>query len=145
MFEKKCFKTPFRMLAFVSGLLATSSVSAALAEETAIGLKEYTNSCMVCHGEDGTGNGAMAETLTVKPADLTVIAKNNDGVFPLLEVFQIVDGRTQVRGHGTDAMPIWGSRYSEDIGDTYGPYGAEQVIRARLLELVFYIQSIQMM
>ena len=33
--------------------------------------------------------------------DLTTIAAENDGVFPLLDVFQIVDGRSVVGAHGS--------------------------------------------
>jgi hypothetical protein len=28
----------------------------------------------------------------------------------MLQVIQIIDGRTGVRGHGSE-MPVWGSRY----------------------------------
>ena len=58
-------------------------------------------------------------------------------------VFQVIDGRALVSGHGARDMPVWGNRYQEDIGNTYGPYGGEQAVRARVLELVYYIQSIQ--
>ncbi|NNE80419.1 MAG: hypothetical protein HKN18_09125 [Silicimonas sp.] len=90
----------------------------------------------------------MAEFLSVEPTDLTVISKNNEGVFPLLEVFQIVDGRTVVGAHGVRntegwEMPVWGARYREQIGSKYGDYGSESAVRARVLELVYYIQSIQ--
>lgn len=122
--------------------------AAANAEEDLIGSAEYEYSCLTCHGVGGRGDGPMAEFLTVEPSDLTAIAKENDGVFPLLDVFMVIDGRTTVGAHGVRQtegweMPVWGARYKEDIGDKYGPFGAEQVIRARVLELVFYLQSIQ--
>lgn len=124
---------------------ASTSVSA---EEDLIGADEYEASCLSCHGVGGRGDGPMAEYLSVTPSDLTAISKNNDGVFPLLEIFQIIDGRTVVGAHGvrqTDRweMPVWGSRYKADAGTKYGPYGGETAVRARILELVFYIQSIQ--
>lgn len=104
---------------------------------------EYMNSCAVCHGASGRGDGNLVNFLTVKPTDLTKLSANNDGKFPFLEVFQVVDGRTQVGGHGERDMPVWGSRYQEDIGETYGPYGGEAAVRARVLELVYYIQTLQ--
>lgn len=118
------------------------------AEEGLIGADEYEASCLACHGVGGKGNGPMAEFLSVKPTDLTVISKNNDGVFPLLEIFQIVDGRTVVGSHGVRntegwEMPVWGARYREQTGDKYGEYGSETAVRARILELVFYIQAVQ--
>ena len=60
-----------------------------------------------------------------------------------MQVFQVIDGRSLVSGHGTREMPIWGRRYQEEVGEKYGPYGGEIAIRARVLELVYYIQSIQ--
>lgn len=130
----------------VAGLLA--GPAAVDAEEDLIGADEYQVSCLACHGVGGRGDGPMAEYLTVQPADLTEIAKNNDGVFPVLEVFQVIDGRTVVGAHGireTEGweMPVWGSRYKAEAGDKYGPYGGELAVRARILELVFYIQAIQ--
>lgn len=108
-----------------------------------IGADEYTISCAVCHGADAKGDGEFARFLTVKPPNLTVLAKGNNGVFPFLKVFQTVDGRTMVGGHGTREMPIWGRRYGEEVGEKFGPYGGEIAVRARVLELVFYLQSIQ--
>ncbi|MBR9869241.1 MAG: cytochrome c [Oceanospirillales bacterium] len=121
------------------------------AEEELIGADEFRRSCVSCHGIGGKGDGPMAEFLTPKPADLTVIAKNNNGQYPAMRtgqypffrVFQIIDGRTLVSGHGDRVMPVWGSRYKEEAGDMYGPMGSEKAIRGRILELVYYIQQIQ--
>ena len=44
--------------------------------------------CAACHGLDGKGSGPVAPTLKIKPADLTVIAKNNGGKFPEARVTQ---------------------------------------------------------
>ena len=120
----------------------------AQAEEDLIGADEYQASCLACHGVGGKGDGPMADFMSVKPSDLTVISKNNEGAFPLLDVFHIVDGRTFVGAHGVpdavgNEMPVWGARYKEQIGDKYGVYGSETAVRARILELVFYIQAIQ--
>ena len=104
---------------------------------------EFQSSCAVCHGETGHGDGNLAAYLTVKPADLTKLTANNHGEFPFLKVFQVIDGRTLVSGHGDRAMPVWGTRYQQDIGETFGPYGGEIAVRARVLDLVYYIQSIQ--
>jgi mono/diheme cytochrome c family protein len=123
----------------------------AVAEKDPIGADEYRVSCLTCHGADGKGNGPTAKYLTVKPADLTVLSKNNTGqypdfkagTFPFFHVFQVIDGRTLVAAHGDRSMPIWGNRYQQDAGETYGPMGSEKAIRGRILELVYYIQGIQ--
>lgn len=132
----------------VGGMAMVAGSGIALAEEDLIGADEYEYSCLACHGVGGRGNGPMAEFLSVAPSDLTLLTQENDGVFPLLEIFHVIDGRTVVGPHGgreTEGweMPVWGARYRAEQDGKYGPYGGEQAVRARVLELVFYIQSIQ--
>ncbi len=117
---------------FVAAIGASNIVTA---EEELIGSEEFRNSCASCHGVGGRGDGDLAQFLTVKPTDLTTLAKSNDGVYPFLRVFQIIDGRTQVAGHGERAMPVWGDRYKLENAEAY--------TRARILELVYYVQNIQ--
>lgn len=116
---------------------------AALADDA--GEREYMNSCASCHGVDGKGNGpvASAYAMTIgKP--LTRLAAENDGVFPMLDVIQIIDGRQGVRGHGTDAgMPVWGAVYKAPLAGEIGPYAAEIAVRGRILSLAYYLESIQ--
>ena len=109
----------------------------------AAGAAEFRISCAVCHGERARGDGPLAEFLTVKPADLTTLSKQNSGQFPAQEVLDAIDGRTLVRGHGTREMPAWGVRYEADVGKEYGPYGGEAMVKAQIMELVDYLQSIQ--
>ena len=126
-------------------LLAMALPSAsAIADDNVIGANEYRISCQVCHGEKGRGDGPMAKVLTVKPSDLTQISKNNGGIFPLLKIMHIIDGRPLIAAHGDGReMPIWGARYKAEQGGAYGPYGGEMAVRARVLELVFYVQTLQ--
>jgi len=47
------------------------------------------------------GGGPVSEELKTRPADLTALAKNNNGVFPYDRVYQMIDGRnTTVASHG---------------------------------------------
>lgn len=129
-------------IALVAGFMFGSGV--ANAEEELIGSNEYRVSCASCHGIGGKGDGNMAKFLTVKPTDLTMLAKSTgDGVYPFLKVFQTIDGRSQVSGHGDRAMPVWGDRYKLEDVKKYGSFGGEAATRARVLELVYYLQSIQ--
>lgn len=73
--------------------------------------------------------------MAVKPTDLTALMKSNDSVYSSLRVFQIIDGKTRVAGHGERAMPVWGDRYKLEDAKAY--------TRARILELVYYIQNLQ--
>ena len=102
---------------------------------------EYQNSCAVCHGVDGKGQGPMGSVLTVRPADLTVLSKKNSGTFPFWRTYRTIDGREEVRGHGTREMPLWGDRFRSQAGgnDT----GSRAQAAGRLLGLVFYLQHIQ--
>jgi hypothetical protein len=90
-----------------------------------------------------TAYGPLAAFLTVMPADLTALSRRNNGRFPSDRVSETIDGRMQVKGHGTREMPVWGTRYEADIARQYGPYGSEAMVQARILELVRYLQSIQ--
>jgi len=106
--------------------------------------QEYLNSCASCHGIDGRGAGFLTRVFRgVDPGDLTQLAKNNGGEFPFLEVFQVIDGRTQVAAHGDREMPVWGDRYKVQMDDRYGAFGSEPMVRARVLELVYFIQWLQ--
>ncbi len=123
------------------GLLALSS--SALAQDEPSGMREYMNACAVCHGESGMGDGPMAEHLEIDVPSVTTLKKQNDGVFPFLQTFMIIDGRTGVRGHGTGMMPVWGDRYKATAEAMGGMFNAEVMARGRLLSLVYYLESIQ--
>jgi mono/diheme cytochrome c family protein len=107
---------------------------------------EFRNSCASCHGIDGRGAGFLTRIFRgVDPGDLTQLSKNNEGVFPLEKVFEIIDGRKEVAAHGERKMPVWGDRYMARsvIRSGFG-HKNDFVVRKQVLELVYYIQSIQM-
>jgi mono/diheme cytochrome c family protein len=126
-------------------ILAAASLAfatgAAMAQSNA-GAEEYVRACSSCHGLTGHGDGGVAEYMSVEVPDLTGIAARNGGVFPMLEVIQIIDGRTGVRGHGT-AMPVWGDRFEASAASEAGDYGAEVLVRGRILSLATHLQAIQ--
>lgn len=112
------------------------------------GKREYQNSCVLCHGEDGKGNGSLVELLSKKPTDLTTLSKNNGGVFPFDRVYAMIDGRDMVKGHGDRDMPAWGNRYSADAtkaAEYYVdvPYDMEMYARSRILALIDFLNRIQ--
>jgi len=116
-------------------------------DEVAAGRAEYEIACQSCHGDKGKGDGPLAQYLTIKPSDLSQLTKINHGTYPFLQVFQVIDGRSVVKAHGTGPMPIWGDRYTvaSGVGGTepYKTYGAEPFVRARILELTYFIQTLQ--
>jgi mono/diheme cytochrome c family protein len=114
------------------------------AQETEVimaGELEYQQYCAVCHGVDGRGYGVMRKFLTVEPSDITQTAKKNGGRFPFWQVYRIIDGREEVRGHGTREMPVWGARFRSQAGGD--DPGARSQVAGRILALVFYLQQIQ--
>lgn len=123
------------------GLVLVAIGTAALAQDA--GKQEYMTACAGCHGESGMGQGPFSEWLNLEVPGLTGLAAANDGVFPYLEVFMVVDGRTGVRGHAGGSMPVWGDRYSTSAREEFGFFGAEVVTRGRIAVLVDYIESIQ--
>lgn len=114
---------------------------AAIAQEQTAGEIEFKQACAVCHGLDATGNGPLADQLKVMPPDLTVLKKNNEGAFPFAEVLATVDGRADVRAHGSQ-MPVWGDRFKADtMAD--GEMNAEINALGRMSSIVYYLDSIQ--
>jgi mono/diheme cytochrome c family protein len=117
--------------------------SPGMAQSNMVGEAAFADACAVCHGPNGQGDGEFASVLTIKPPDLTTISMRNDGQFPYLKVFQIVDGRTTMRAHGTSVMPIWGDYFSREVAGGSGGYGTELMVRARIVALVDYIETLQ--
>jgi len=100
-----------------------------------VGKIQYQSSCAACHGIEAKGDGPVSKELKTRPADLTVLAKNNNGVFPYDRVYQMIDGRnTTVASHGTREMPIWGYRF--------GPVHAH-AFKDRVLAVIDYLKTIQ--
>lgn len=115
------------------------------AEEKRIGQDEFMKNCAACHGPVGKGDGPFVEFLQQSPKDLSLLTKNHNGMFPFQKVYDWIEDSGQIRAHGTIEMPVWGDRYREEMRPQYDPFGAgfNQTVRARILELVFYIASIQ--
>lgn len=97
----------------------------------------FTTYCAVCHGQAADGHGPMAAILKTTVPDLTRIAKQNGGVFPLERVENIIAGtESSGLGHGTRQMPVWGPLFSQITSDR--DYG-----KVRLYNVAKYIESIQ--
>jgi cbb3-type cytochrome c oxidase subunit III len=126
-------------LAILLGLLVETS-GAQQQEVAEAGKISYRQYCAVCHGLDGRGKGEMAKLLKVYPADLTQLSAKHDGIFLFWDVYRIIDGRKEIWGHGSRDMPIWGTVFKQEADPDIG---ADLQAYARVLEIVYYIESIQ--
>jgi mono/diheme cytochrome c family protein len=90
----------------------------------------YKAYCAACHGAAGKGDGPATSALKKRPADLTQLARKNNGRFPAAEVMTYING-------GTHEMPVWGTLFRSLEPDKE----AVSTIRVRVLEE--YIKTLQ--
>lgn len=103
----------------------------------AVGGVTYRSYCANCHGAKAKGDGPVAQYLRVEPTDLTLLAENNEGKFPADRVVASIDGREEVRTHGSREMPIWGDALLRP-----GPH-PEAKVQQKIEALVAYLRSLQ--
>ena len=133
--------------------LAAGFAAAAQAEDFDVGKSEFQASCASCHGADARGKGPVSGQLKTAPADLTILAKNNNGVFPTNTIYEVIDGMKTIPAHGTREMPIWGERFNpiislpHSVDPSYwkmaGPEQSPEVVRKRILAVIDYLGRIQ--
>jgi len=109
-----------------------------------LGKREYDSKCAVCHGSAGKGDGPYAEMLNIKIPDLTILSQRNHGMFPVLWVQEVIDGRQSFKAHGPSEMPIWGLDYLAKARESdMDTYQAEAYVRIRILALTEYLYRLQ--
>jgi len=139
-----------RLVGLLIVLLAPSGFTDRASAQPGIefGKAEFQRSCASCHGASGKGDGPVAKSLSKKPADLSKLAENNQGVFPVSRIYDVIDGRVQVMVHGPREMPVWGDVYSRDLTarmprDFMSKELADAMVRVRILMLIEYISTLQ--
>jgi mono/diheme cytochrome c family protein len=117
------------------------------AQAISLGEYEYRNSCAQCHGASGKGDGPVTPSLTEKASDLTMLQKNNGGVFPVSKVYSMIEGSADVRVHGPRDMPLWGTRFrarfDDDEYESFSSKDTEEFATSRILALIEYLSTIQ--
>ena len=79
----------------------------------------------------------MAASLKTKPADLTLLAKNNGGKFPTLRIQKFISGDDpSLASHGSREMPVWGPIFHQIEED-------QDFGNVRLQNLIKYLETIQ--
>ncbi len=108
---------------FLGGIFVVLFSGCALADDdkekrVTMGAADYFSYCAVCHGLKGEGDGPMYDVLKVPPADLTRIAKRNNGEYPQDQVEEVIEKGGNYRAHGISSMLAWGKVFEEYDEDT---------------------------
>ena len=126
-----------------AGLLGAAAMAVpVVAQDAEVGRVLYEKHCATCHGLDATGGGPMAGVLTIQPVDLTVLAAQNGGDFPLLRVVRRIDGRDPLVSHGSP-MPVYGDFFEGDDTAMKTPSGQPLMTSGAIADLVAYLQGLQ--
>ena len=80
------------------------------------GRRLYVSYCQLCHGTNGEGNGPLAKTMKVTPADLTTTVRSRSDT--ILTKIITGQGRQTITGRDrhnllSEAMPEWKDVFSE--------------------------------
>jgi mono/diheme cytochrome c family protein len=123
----------------VASILMLGAGGPALGGERVVsGGQSFMTHCAVCHGVAARGDGPLAESLRVRPPDLTLLARRNGGRYSEDTVRRIIDGRKPVKGHGGPDMPVWGDAFKA-APDGY----SDAAVREKIVGIVEYLRSIQ--
>lgn len=137
-------KSRSAILQAIGIVLLGAAVNAAAAGNPELGKIEYDAHCAACHGPAANGSASAGPAKTAP--DLTVLARNNNGVFPFDTVYQIIDGRKEIGAHGSRDMPIWGAAFKSETSadfDRNVPQSGEAMVRNRILDLAEYLNRLQ--
>jgi mono/diheme cytochrome c family protein len=130
------FTTLLALLGFGASAQGPQQLPRSILADSLVGRDSFEFYCASCHGVSGRGDGPIAPALRTRPADLTTLARRNNGAFPREAVvgFVVGKGRT-VAAHGTTEMPIW--------GPLFRAFESDDRVRVRIDNLVSHIESIQ--
>lgn len=118
--------------------------SSSLEHATKEGKKTFLHFCAVCHGKDGKGGDSSLYKLKQPAPDLTIVTTKNNGAFPWLDMFRVINSQESIGAHGSTEMPEWGSLFDlRNWGDEENDKFAEEIVYGRLFVLLVYLNSIQ--
>lgn len=110
------------------------------AMEVHLGQQQFSRYCSTCHGPKAEGDGVASSLFTKTPPNLTLLAKNNDGVFPEEKVLAVVKGENPVAAHGEREMPVWGEILDLPKEPTVE---TDTIADSKLTSVVYFLKSIQ--
>ncbi|MDX2484945.1 MAG: cytochrome c [Pseudodonghicola sp.] len=131
-----------RVFQGIFGLVLAVAALPALAQDVKTGAELYRVHCATCHGIEGSGQGPMAGVLVIQPDDLTGLAKDNGGSFPIERVIKRIDGRDPLVSHGSP-MPVYGF-FFEGKGKAVKIANGQPIMTTEpIVDLLAYLQSLQ--
>jgi len=123
-----------------AGLLAVAAAAGAQTKldprAAAEGSTTYVRYCVSCHGPKAKGDGPLSRDLRVPVPDLTTLAARNGGTFPYDRVVRIITKGSEVRSHGSNDMPAWGTAFTRTEG-------TEAAVDEAIRKLAQYVWSLQ--
>ena len=123
----------------VAGGVSTDEAARKLEAARERGGLLYRIRCAACHGVEARGDGPLATDLTTPPADLTRLRRSDEAEFPATRLRVAMDGRQEVRGHGSREMPVWGLAFQEE-----GRVGSQEAeVRDQIDDLLAFLETIQ--
>jgi hypothetical protein len=103
------------------------------------GRESYVQHCAACHGTKGDGHGPLEHELKAPPTDLRRLSRRYGNPLPEDQIARFMDGRADVKAHGTRDMPVWGDemwQYPEGSGNP-------NQVSDSVAHIIHYLQSIQ--
>ena len=135
-------------LSSVAVCILIGTVTTASAQQSAVGKDDFLKLCSGCHSASGKGDGPNAKSLRKPPADLTKLSQTNNGRFPLVRVYDVIDGRLDIIVHGPREMPSFAEVLKKDVmsrmpRDAMSNDLVESMARKRMVEIIDYVMSLQ--
>jgi mono/diheme cytochrome c family protein len=124
----------------LSAAFALFAVSpTANADELSDGRQLYIDHCAACHGINGDGHGPLEHELAKPAADLRILSKRYGNPLPYDQIARFMDGRADVKAHGSRDMPVWG----EEMWKNPPGKGNPNEVSEPVAKIIRYLQSIQ--
>ena len=122
------------------------SIQDKVSQKIKSGKAEFEATCAICHGSDAKGRGSFTLFMTKPVPDLTSITKRNNGEFPFMRLYEMMNGPGEIPGHAIREMPIWSEYYKDQAPKELGPfYNYSDVVafvNTKTMSLLAYVASL---